>query len=775
MEKMYQQVRYLLLFALSFAGFAPAQAQQCLGFGKVLEVIPGCGIVITTDQPGALYYAVEGYTSVAVGEGITFTAEPTTLPQGCLAYPGAEVVKLTCQGQVPACQASFRVIPDASQPNRFLFIADVGNPNLQLMEWNLGDGKTVQGRTFFHTYSQPGPYNVCLTVSDAFGCYTQYCETVTTNQALSDCGYKISTSINGTVLNAGLVPNGNAAPLKSVKWRNAVSGQILSEQQYFQYQFPGFGLYYLCAEVESGTPGNSDHCVTTICRGINAFETGCFSPGMVGNTLECGNEFAPVCGCNGETYQNECIAMRSGLLAWWSGPCAAQSGDCQAEVEIVSINGNPVNGYRVLFRNKSVGNLVTKQLDFGDGGLPYTGVQWDTVSHFYPYGGVYRVNLTIWNHFTSCISSYTRLLVTDANFMKTDYLPGTTDYVRPGDANGDQRANVIDLLNIGIGYLKSGPPRPHASADWKPQFAPNWLEKVNNVVDYKHLDCNGDGIVNEFDVDAIDPHYSAIDTTELAFIPGKPQVAIKFPLDTLVIDAQNPPASLEIEAELRIGHPTNPVFDLYGLALALRYPDFIDPNPEADYEDNSFFGFTNHILWYPKDVYNQRQLDMGFTRKNGQGANGYGSLAKLTFSTNYIIIVDITGRTSSLTVPVVIPVGGVVAQDAQGNLISLSAPTEMDTLWIKLENVVSTKDRQLNELVRLQPNPAGNYTDLFVGDLQVQRIEVLNMVGQTIQRIQQPAPSFTYRMPLGNLDDGMYLIRIYTDKGIAEKRLVIAR
>jgi hypothetical protein len=49
--------------------------------------------------------------------------------------------------------------------------------------------------------------------------------------------------------------------------------------------------------------------------------TDCLDPSRANPNGMCTMEYEPVCGCNGITYANACVAKNAGLLAFKPGPC----------------------------------------------------------------------------------------------------------------------------------------------------------------------------------------------------------------------------------------------------------------------------------------------------------------------------------------------------------------------------------------------------------------------------------------------------------------------
>ncbi|MBL7776619.1 MAG: T9SS type A sorting domain-containing protein, partial [Saprospiraceae bacterium] len=365
-----------------------------------------------------------------------------------------------------------------------------------------------------------------------------------------------------------------------------------------------------------------------------------------------------------------------------------------------------------------------------------------------------------------------RLFVTDALQMTADKLPMGTDYVFPGDANGDRKADAADLLHLGLGYYATGAPRPFATSAWAPQFAPNWAESTASGVNFKHIDCDGNGVVNDFDRNAIEQHYTPLDTNVLQSANlSAPALWLKFAADTLVVDP-NSPGPLTISADVMIGNPQEPVFDLYGLAFALRYPEYVNHNPEVFYSTNSFFGAPNDILLLPKDNYARRQFDMGFSRKFGQTVSGYGSIAKINFSTDFIIIIDVIDRSESTVVPFVVPVQALQAIDAKGNKIELRGAVQ-DTVWLNVLESTDTRQRLLERRTLVYPNPTalGEFW-ISTNSLAMETVEVFDALGRLVEQ-HQPASDFRTRLSTQAWPKGLYTLRIQTDKGTLSKRLLV--
>ncbi|MCB0521451.1 MAG: T9SS type A sorting domain-containing protein [Lewinellaceae bacterium] len=445
------------------------------------------------------------------------------------------------------------------------------------------------------------------------------------------------------------------------------------------------------------------------------------------------------------------------------GTSCAQATTCQT-IDLQSCTASfghttPVDG-TVVFENTSTGDFTHWQWEPGDGAIFY-----DEVLGTYDYGAadIYTACLTVWSN-DGCFSKYCNHV-----FSGTGDVCEFTDCVLPGDTDGDGNACVYDLLPLGVGYGAEGPGRQEdlsTNINWSPQFATDWGIATVNGIDYKHLDCNGDGQINELDADIIQLNYQEPGNPVLVETPGAPYFWLDFDWDTVVINDNSPPF-IELEADLVAGQPQVSFENLKGFALQFDYPAEMvaDDGVEADYNDNSFFGSSNNIMWFGKNRFQAGRYDLGLTRKMGS-SGGFGDVAKLKF----IVIADVIGRTES-AIPFTVSIEGAIALNPEGELMALGASSGSATVVILNKMTTGTSEKWLEDKVAVFPNPASANLYVNLQDVQGQLLQVFNPMGQIVheQRIQAAHST----VGTSHWGKGVFCIKIQTDAGLVNKKVVI--
>jgi len=106
-------------------------------------------------------------------------------------YVSAKVGVRESDGSVSdtSCKALFSAIPDSLTSFPFLYhFKDLSTGNINTWHWDFGDGFSSTEKNPSHQFSDPGTYNVCLTVknlNDTTGCSDQLCQDITTLEYFS--------------------------------------------------------------------------------------------------------------------------------------------------------------------------------------------------------------------------------------------------------------------------------------------------------------------------------------------------------------------------------------------------------------------------------------------------------------------------------------------------------------------------------------------------------------------------------------------------------------
>ncbi len=332
--------------------------------------------------------------------------------------------------------------------------------------------------------------------------------------------------------------------------------------------------------------------------------------------------------------------------------------------------------------------------------------------------------------------------------------PGDTLLVWPGDANNDGIANNEDLLNIGIAYGISGVEREEMGTDWQGYVAMPWDLYFINEINLAYADCNGDGTVNDDDFDAIDINYGETHGktgSESEATADDPTIYVDLPEEELS-DGD------ELIAPLMLGDANIGVEGFYGMAFTLEFDvEIFDPNSVEIQLEDSWLGNADELLSIQKAFPEEGRVEIAITRKNQINVDGAGPVA------NMIGIIDnIAGKQNELT-EFTVEISNVraIGNDEQEVLLNTIA----ETGYVEGGTTIESLDNKWS----VYPNPTQGIA-LVDGLTEMAAIEVTDIQGRVVLRTVTDKV-----IDLSELDAGVYLLGITTEKGVQLEKIVLER
>lgn len=340
------------------------------------------------------------------------------------------------------------------------------------------------------------------------------------------------------------------------------------------------------------------------------------------------------------------------------------------------------------------------------------------------------------------------------------------DCVWAGDANRDGEVSVHDLLSLGYHMGATGPSRVDSSNTWFGHACDDWGVTQNlNGKDLKHIDSDGDGVITESDLGAIDTHFS-----ESHSIATPQQLAIKdFPFDLdILVDSVNAGDVLEIY--ISIGNEAYPVENLNGLAFGIYIPPSIIDSASANFNYVKDGWFDNNSATL--DIFKQPaegNLQTAVTRTYGSGVSGYGLVSVLDF----IVEEDLHGLgLDQEFIPVTISLEGGVGFDERGKQVQLPSASIVVNVDIR-ENQKPDPVTEDNLLV--YPNPSQGLFEVHQnGGHLIHDIEVYSLEGHRVLS-KSVADQKHSQIDLRDLSSGIYILKVETSGGPVIEKIQIAK
>lgn len=459
--------------------------------------------------------------------------------------------------------------------------------------------------------------------------------------------------------------------------------------------------------------------------------TACIDSALINAVSNCATTYQPVCGCNQVTYANICIAQNNGVSNWTTGVCTNLQ---------VSIQTTPANCDST---NTNCNGTVTATVIGGNAPYSYnwsTGNTTSSIANLCP--GVYTLTV---NSSGSTVSTIKTVTI------------GLNGCVWPGDSDNNTVANNWDLLPIALGYGQQGFSRNPASSNWAGFYAPNWnvVGGLAGLPDYKHIDCDGNGLIDLNDVAVIAQNYGQSyvrSSSATGQLPIYINSATGSPKDNMALP-------------INLGTLNNLASDIYGLAFTINY----DPNlVEYGSVDADFLvsWLGNDLMDIRYDFGRQGKLEVAVARKDRINVSGYGQIGILYFTIREDILRSAAPGPRTMT----IDINNIRVIDKNNNEIGTNPISSVVTI----SPVTGlTKKVAKNEEIQVFPNPAKTHIQVISSNIgQIETIELYTTTGQLVK---SKTNSFKEPIVIEELPEGLYILSVKTNNEVYNKAVQISK
>ena len=339
------------------------------------------------------------------------------------------------------------------------------------------------------------------------------------------------------------------------------------------------------------------------------------------------------------------------------------------------------------------------------------------------------------------------------------YVNSCSAEVWPGDANSDLVCDMYDVLPIGLAYGAIGPVRPNASLLWVAQPMNDWGQTFTSGIDYKHADCNGDGVIDAADTTAITLHYGQ----NHPFRHVNPVSGINSVDNfTMVASMDTAGSNDHILVEARLGSNVAQISNLYGIAFRVNFLSSVVDSTASNFSfTNSWLGTPgNDLLTYVHPNWQQGSLDAVAIRTDHVPHSGDSTIAVFD-----VVIVDNVSVRTILN----FSLSGVRGVYADGT-IRYFVPV-VDSVEIQ-DGPTGLASLTKNE-ISLYPNPANSSLTIRRSTGDAAKLIFRNVSGEII--LTKNITGYTPIIDTQEIPAGIYSVQILSGKESVQKKLMIVR
>jgi hypothetical protein len=336
--------------------------------------------------------------------------------------------------------------------------------------------------------------------------------------------------------------------------------------------------------------------------------------------------------------------------------------------------------------------------------------------------------------------------------------------VWPGDTDNDTRANNFDLLPIALAYGTVGGVRLGATNTWSGQASNDWNipAALAMLPNYKYIDCNGDALIDSFDVRAIEANYGANYWRNSGTTTASGS------------HSQDPPFYVDCDTVregevhcmgVNLGDAGREAVGAYAVAFTINYDPVLVQSASIVY-GSSWLGNAQELIAIEKDYVAQGKLETAVGRTDQLSVTGNGRIGTVCFTIRDDIL-----RNTPDTVVMPIRIDAVRFVDEEGNEMP-TEPKEGCLTIIEVLDALKTIENDNN--INLYPNPTTGRVTITGLEEGLQKITIRTITGELLlSKVIQGKNNFD--LNLSHLPGAIYLVSIETLDKIINKKLLIVK